>query len=997
YNEKITAGVSSDRLKKFFIKNGKKYRIIQQIRESIIFAVQNLIGDPPFSNLDIISCRNLLIYLEQGMQKKVINLFHYALRKGGVMILGSSENIGIQCDFFEVISKEYRIFRHRGWKKSIFSEFLIPSVNGSTRAAAHFSRPAKSLTQLMQAELLKRFAPAAVIINAKFEIVQFHGPTANYFELPQNEPSLNLFQMIKEDLRPKLRTCIYKALKNDNKQIITRAGIKHEKSNGTVKITISHVNDQDTVEKYLLITFEAEDGAMAPNETHSDEIDSHYLETELMTTHEDLQNIVEELEASNEELKASNEEIMSINEEFQTANEELETSKEEMQSLNEELNLVNSQLSEKIKDLKLANNDMLNLMNGTEIATIFLDINMLIRFFTPAAKSLFNLLPVDIGRPINHLSRRFHDEDLSAQAKKTMETLAPMVKEIKTEDGQWFIRRVLPFKKSDGQIDGIVLTFSNVTEIKLAEKTLRENKARLDLAIQSAQMGVWSWDIIESKRYFDEQACHILGLDPLTFGETDEEFFSIVHPDDRYRIKTMRTRMIEQGIQYEPDFRIIWPDGSVRYISSRGRIVNDEANRPVKINGIVWDDTERKKVETELRAAKEAAEKASMIKSQFLANMSHEIRTPMNGIVGFSSILAGTGLTVNQNECLSYIRTSCDSLIRIINDILDISKIESGKFEIQNAEFELTKTFKASLDTFKSAAALKGLALKPDIDARVPETAFGDETRLKQIVDNLLSNAIKFTAEGEVKLSAGVVSRSENSFIIKIIVSDTGIGIPKDRIKDLFQPFTQLDMSMKKRYQGTGLGLSIIKKLTGLMGGEVKVESDQRKGSKFIVELPFGTCGAEKNAIFKTEKITPHSEKPGKKAKILIVEDDETSQVLIKKMVSLIGYEAESTADGNKALEMIKAGRYDLILMDIQIPNLNGIELTRIIRDSEKKTGRRLPIIAQTAYATAAERETIMESGVDEYLSKPIETEKLTAAIYKLLFERARTDGDKKN
>ena len=525
YPETIAANVPEKYLKKYFTFEEGEYHIIQRVRESVVFAEQNLVGDAPFSNLSLISCRNLMIYLNSDIQKKVIQLFHFSLLEDGILILGNSETIGYHHDLFETVSKEFRIYRRVGQRSD---RMPIPVMGFSghyhySKTGTRIDIDRKDMSKVMQVELLKKFVPAAVLIDKNYEILNLHGSTIKYLDLPQGEPVMELTTMVKEGLRLKLRGAIHKASKTSETVAVKDARVKRDNHYYPVSFTVTPVNEKSSKDLLYLITFE-EKPVTEPENKSSDE--SYFgeenlvkqLEAELMDTREDLQNTIEELETSNEEMKASNEEMMSMNEELQSSNEELETSKEELQSMNEELNTVNSELRDKVNELERANNDIANLMNSTDVATVFLDTSMEIRRFTPAAKKLFNLIPSDIGRPIGDLSMRFNDSQLQDDAADVIDTLKSSIKEVSTDEGSWYIRRILPFRTQEMEVDGLVLTFSDVTELKDKELALskneillKEQEAKYRELVQNASSAIIRWTIDGKLTFFNEYAQDFFG------------------------------------------------------------------------------------------------------------------------------------------------------------------------------------------------------------------------------------------------------------------------------------------------------------------------------------------------------------------------------------------------------------------------------------------------------------------------------------------------------
>lgn len=378
--------------------------------------------------------------------------------------------------------------------------------------------------------------------------------------------------------------------------------------------------------------------------------------------------------------------------------------------------------------------------------------------------------------------------------------------------------------------------FMDITERKQAENALRENQVRLDLALRSARMGVWHWDIIENRRYFDDQVCHLLGINPATFTGAAEEFFGAVHPDDRETIKAALARTIEHDVLYEPEYRAVWPDGSVHYITARGRLVRDDKGRALRINGIIWDITERKKME-ELRLENERLAYANEAKSEFLAIMSHELRTPMNAVIGFSELMkakkAGE-LNEKQERYMDNILISSKHLLVLINGILDLTRVEAGKIELVIEKIVVHDAINETLNLLKATAEKRNVIFKKEIDPQL-DYIEADRQRFKQILVNLVSNAVKFS-----KPEGGIVTvtakKEEN--MAKISVSDTGIGIKEEDLGKLFQPFLQLDMSFSRKYGGTGLGLAISKQLVELQGGKIRAESKYGEGSTFTFLLP---------------------------------------------------------------------------------------------------------------------------------------------------------------
>lgn len=483
YPAAIAQDVSPKRLREFFSREDGTYRISADLRESVLFSAHNLLRDPPFSRLDLITCRNLLIYLGSDLQEKVIPIFHYALRNDGCLFLGSSENVTRHQRLFATIDKPNRIFQKRQGSGVKLPQFPLASL---AKPASPRGAEPRSFAGALQGQaeriLLERYSPAYVVINAAGEVLHTSAGTGKYLELAPGVPDHNIFTMARRGLRMDLRAAVHKAVSTGQASVQNNINIGTNGGRQTITLFVQPMRPEGASDPVYMLVFR-DLGGIRPDadseETHTTEdVESanvSQLEKELRETRERLQITTEELESSNEELKSSNEELSSINEELQSSNEELETSKEELQSINEELQTVNSELNMRVDELSRANNDIANLLESTQIATVFLDRDLCIQSFTPAARDLFHLVESDVGRPLAHVRPRFPADGLQTDMEQVLRRLATIEREVKGPEGDTrYVMRVLPYRTAEDVIAGVVVTFVDVTRITLAEERVSE-------------------------------------------------------------------------------------------------------------------------------------------------------------------------------------------------------------------------------------------------------------------------------------------------------------------------------------------------------------------------------------------------------------------------------------------------------------------------------------------------------------------------------------------
>ena len=498
---------------------------------------------------------------------------------------------------------------------------------------------------------------------------------------------------------------------------------------------------------------------------------------------------------------------------------------------------------------------------------------------------------------------------------------------------------------------------------------------------------IWDWDL-------ETQAISWTNGIQTTFrhkaneiGSDPRWWFEHVHPEDRKRVEDSRRAAIEGGGEtWSAEYRFL--TGGVKYASvlDRGYVMRDHAGRPVRMIGAMMDITAFKQVEIKMQQAKEAAEAANRAKSEFLANMSHEIRTPMNGVMGMTDLLLDTPLNPQQAEYVGMVKASADSLLTIINDILDFSKIEAGKLEVESIQFTLREGIEPILKTFLLRARQKGVYVNWVIEPDVPEVVVGDPSRLSQILVNLLGNAVKFTNKGQISLAVQV-SAVEKEFVqLHFSVQDTGIGIAAEKLECIFEAFTQADGSTARRYGGTGLGLTISRQLAQMMGGRLWAESVPGRGSTFHFTARLGiaqTLHAPESGQSLAGR--PSAGDAPQSLRILLAEDNPVNQMMAARLLEKHGHRVAFARNGREALEQIAAQAFDVVLMDVHMPELDGLETTAAIREQEKTAGGHLPIVAMTASAMKSDHQRCIAAGMDGYVSKPININQLVSVVESVL------------
>ncbi|WP_243311298.1 chemotaxis protein CheB [Fundidesulfovibrio agrisoli] len=990
YTEESMNNVSHSRRERFFRTVHTHYQVTQDLRQMIVFTQHDVVNSPPFTKIDLIVCRNLLIYLQPAVQRKVLAMFHFALKPKGTLFLGPSETLGDMEDEFDSVDRHWRIFAKR--REARLTNFAR-RPDGLALSARQIVLP--QLPRQMGGDkwllgvydqLLEKRMPPGFLLSQRNEIIHTFGNASRFLQ-HRGRTSLDILDLVQGDLRIALSTAIQKALRDKAPVAYGRVQALAGDAEESVSLFVEPVTGKHDDETYLHVVLEPVKAAEKLPKAADFDIDEgsrehlEMVENELRFTKENLQATIEELETSNEELQASNEELVASNEELQSTNEELH-------SVNQELYTVNSEYENKINELLQLSRDMDNLLKSTEIGTIFLDRELQIRKFTPSATVSFNLMPQDIGRPIQHISSNIvGDDEMLFNARKVLESGVPSQKEVRTADGVWLLKRILPYRTESGGVDGVLITFVDITRLKHVEQEYRKSESKFRVIFEQSVIGMAFLD--NGGRVLDANKAlgGMLGqARSLVLGKRLDQLAS---PEDAEECRECFMRLAAgKADRVHKDIRFATARGEAIWGRLTISLLHDSEDASFFAVGMIEDISDRKRFEADIVNAKDWAEAASSAKTEFLANMSHEIRTPISGIMGMTDLLQASLTRPEEATYLSMIRASAQSLLGIVNDVLDLSKIEAQKLELNVAEFDLDEMLETVVKGFSVQAKEKGIELRLDKAPDMPKCILGDSLRIAQIIKNLLSNALKFTEEGSVTLRLGVADASGGAVTLEIAVEDTGIGIHPNQMEKLFKNFSQADSSYSKRFGGTGLGLAISKRLAEMMHGSITVASEPGKGSAFTFTASFHTVEAAKKNAPANGSTLPQGLIARGPLDVLVAEDNSVNRIFITRVLEMAGHRPAVASNGEEVLEALGKAHFDLVLMDIQMPVLDGIKTTELIRKHPDPAVRDIPIIALTAYSMVGDRERILATGVDDYLAKPVELADLAKAISRVMSAR---------
>jgi two-component system, chemotaxis family, CheB/CheR fusion protein len=861
--------VSDERRRRYFSKTEAGHRVNKSVRDLCVFVRHDLARDPPFSRLDLVTCRNVLIYFDQPLQKRLLRTFHYALKQPGFLVLGRTENISGFSQLFSPVDKSKKIFARTATRSAL--EFapraeVHPPAHRMEIALPHSPRHSVDLGKHLDRMLVARYAPAGVLINERMEILQFRGETGAYLQPASGEPQHNLLKMARSGLLGELRSTIAKAkkqgapVKTDGVEI-EQDGFKRTFSVEVIPFSgLPHSKDQ-----LFIVMFEEEQRtkprarpAVPRLKPSSETGRTRKLEHELSVTKEYLQSLIDEHGQKDDELNAANEELVSSNEELQSINEELETAKEELQSTNEELITVNEELHSRNQETSVINSDLLNLLSTVDVPILILDMEQRIRRFTPKARSILNVLPSDVGRPLDDIKVNVDVPNLHEQISEVIETNLMREAEVQDRDGHWYRMRILPYKTSDNKIDGATLSMVDIDALK---------------------------------------------------------------------------HHVEQA-----------------------------------------------------ESEKTEAERANLAKDQFLATLSHELRTPLSSMLMQAQLLSKAD-DPKARRAGAVIERSTKMQVQLIDDLLDVSRIVTGKLKMENKAVDLGAVVQAALEGVRALIEQRAINVDLEIADAVGEVS-GDATRLQQVVSNLLTNALKFTPQGgRVTLSLHGANGSA-----QLQVRDTGMGIAAEFLPHVFNRFSQEDGSTTRVFGGLGLGLAIVRHMVEAHGGTVRAESaGAGQGATFSVTLPLMRLPPQADEL---PAVAPQPSRQNgsgarplaalKDLRVLVVDDDAGTRDAVAEMLGAAGAHVRVAESALEGMTEIDAFRPEVLLCDIAMPGEDGYSFIRRIRARGPAHGGDIPALALTALAADEDRRRALEAGFQMHVAKPVDIDRLAHAVREL-------------
>ena len=1067
-------GLSVERLDTYFRQRPDgSFQVCPEIRHKIVFAKHNLLTDTPFTNLDLVSCRNLLIYLRPQAQRRALASLSYGLRIGGMLFLGSSETPGDLMSSFDTVTESGKLYRKRVHSRSMHRPEIPTRVALRTRQDADRHRPETRLLPTYDA-LLERFMPRGFLLSEQRTLLDSYGGADKLLRVPPRRLTTDFLDLVPPEVRLPLAGAIARAMREPGPA--TYSVVEWPAEDGALRfaLTAERLAIKNAEPTYLVSLKEREapagEAEAAEPAPSSERLVT--LEEELTQTRRNLQSTVEELEASNEELQATNEEMVASNEELQSVNEELH-------SVNEELHTVNAEHQRKIAELSEVNRDIGHLLESIDVATVYLDADLRIRKYTPLAAGIFQLEAHDVGRYLASFNHPLAYPSFMEDVKSVRDGQGRVEREVQSRDGKWYLVRLLTYRGAE-VIEGVVITLTDATALAAAKSRARQLSAIVDSsadAIISFDLAgvVTTWnsaaerlygyrademigrgimelvpeseldanavmmreaaagasvinvsamrrtkagelvDIAKTMSPIRDASGAIVGIATIDrdvrtqkelerrLRDSERKFADLYDqaPDMYMSIDARSGRIVEHNETFrrvtgfgavevdsmhaldlftpeaqdearrclaamrggEPIndllLRIQRKDGSALDVTlSSSAVLGDDGNA-IRTRSILRDVTERR------QAAEKLAEAASM-REQFLAMVSHELRSPLHAMNAALQIIDSEQADESQRQrSEAVVRRQTRQMVRLVDDLLDVSRITHGKLVLERSAVDLADVARAAVEAAAPAFGEKGVKLLTEgLEQMLP--TFGDEGRLQQVVTNLLQNALRFTPGGKRVW----VSARRADGVAQIDIVDEGRGIERESLGTIFEMFAQSRQGLARTEGGLGLGLTIAERIVAAHGGRIEAVSDGLgQGATFTVSLPL-----DARAVLREGE---EAALMGK-LRIVIVEDQHDAREALEMLLDIEGHEVFAAQDGQRGLELIMEHRPQIALLDIGLPEMNGYELAAAVRE---RLGTSIRLMAMSGYGQPDDVRRSEAAGFDRHLTKPVDPRRLAAAL----------------
>lgn len=862
YTEAACSDIPKERLNRFFVQEGNNYRVIPSLRKMIVFAVHDVTKDPPFSKLDLISCRNMLIYMNNNLQKSVLKTFLFALQTGGTLFLGSSENTGVIHDSMKDVSKKWKIYQCIGKNRAFASDALPRRFNRNLHPPE--GKPKNAFTHIndiFKETLLEENRYAGVMVDENMDVKHATGRFKDFLQFPDNNFTFNLLKLVNTDLGIALSVCMKKATKENSKSIMRNVRIGTGSTARYVSILIKpYLNPQEYQQSFYFIVLQEENILLQPiapisGEIPTEDIRFETLEKELRETKENLQTLLEEMESANEELMTSNEEMISSNEELQSTNEEL-------QSLNEELHTVSAEHQQKIRELIDLNDDLNNYFYNSEIGQVLVDKNMIVRKFSPVVTRQINLIETDIGRPINDITNNLQNTDLIRLIRQVIINHEPIKREVLVGEDKVYLMKINPYIRQDKTFDGVVINFIDISEIKNLNSILQgifESSSSGILAMKTVRNSMG--EIIDflytssnhaAEKILDAEKGKLENQTLLRRNDVNTALF------DRY-ISVIETGL-QQRFEYYHEKKSCWFDVvAVKRLDGLVVTFNDITDKMKAAEIISKNYNDLKVTSSQLQESNHQLAQSNLDLLQFASVASHDLKEPLRKIQTFGNFLSSkieNKLEPIEKGYLDKIVNASNRMQLLIEDVLTLSKLSNR--EIPFSPTDLNVVLKRIIEDLEITIKEKNSIIRvdplPTIDA-VPG-------QMRQLFQNLIANGLKFNSSKKPEIhiqQRKITVEEENRYgiqsdqYIAICVSDNGIGFDEQFKEKIFGLFQRLNPT---QYQGTGIGLAICKKIIDNHHGYIEPESKPGSGSTFIILLPRKHDLTEKANRFQVTKET---------------------------------------------------------------------------------------------------------------------------------------------